>query len=30
MKFNFFFARLENSLENSYKIQQLAFISTET
>ena len=29
MKFNFFFTLLENSLENLYEIQQLAFISTQ-
>ena len=30
MKFYFFFTLLENSLENLYKIQPLAFISTQT
>ena len=30
MKFDFFFTLLENPLKNLYKIQQLAFFSTQT
>ena len=30
MKFDFSFTLLENSLENLYKIQKLAIISTQT
>ena len=30
MKFDFFLTLLESSLKNLYKIQQLAFISTQT
>ena len=30
MKFDFFFTLFENTQKNLYKIQQLAFISTQT